>query len=47
MFVSEEEAARHGLDFLAITDHNTTSHYDEERELQPYFDKLLLIPDAR
>jgi hypothetical protein len=44
LFVSVEEAARHGLDFLAITDHNTTSHYDEERELQPYFDKLLLIP---
>jgi hypothetical protein len=44
MFVSVEEAARHGLDFLAITDHNTASHYDEERELQPYFDKLLLIP---
>ena len=44
LFVSVKEAARHGLDFLAITDHNTTSHYDEERELQPYFDKLLLIP---
>ena len=44
VFVSVEEAAHHGLDFLAITDHNTTSTYDEERELQPYFDKLLLIP---
>jgi hypothetical protein len=44
LFVSVEEAARHGLDFLAITDHNTTSHYNEEREMQPYFDKLLLIP---
>jgi hypothetical protein len=44
LFISVEEAARHGLDFLAITDHNSTSHYNEERELQPYFDKLLLIP---
>ena len=44
LFVSVEEAAHHGLDFLAVTDHNTTSTYDEERELQPYFDKLLLIP---
>ncbi len=44
LFVSVEQAARHGLDFLAITDHNTTSQYESERELQPYFDKLLLIP---
>ena len=35
---------RRGLDFIAITDHNTTSQYDDERELQPYFDKLLMIP---
>ena len=39
-----EAAARRGLDFIAITDHNATSHYDAMRELQPYFDKLLLIP---
>ena len=44
LFLSVEQAARHGLDFLAITDHNTTSLYNEERELQPYFDRVLLIP---
>ena len=44
VFLSVQQAAQHGLDFLAITDHNTTSTYNEERELQPYFDKLLLIP---
>ncbi len=44
LFLTAEAAARRGLDFIAITDHNTTSQYDGERELQPYFDKLLLIP---
>ena len=44
LFLTVEAAARRDLDFVAITDHNTTSHYDDERELQPYFDKLLLIP---
>jgi hypothetical protein len=39
-----EAAARRGLDFIAISDHNTTSQYDAMRELQPYFDKTLLIP---
>jgi len=38
---------RRGLDFIAITDHNATSQYNPMRELQPYFDKLLLIPDAK
>lgn len=37
-------AAARGLDFIALTDHNTTAHYDEMRELQGSFDKLLLIP---
>jgi len=37
-------AARRGLDFIAITDHNATSQYGAMRELQPYFDKVLLIP---
>jgi hypothetical protein len=27
-----------------VTDHNATSHYEALRELQPYFDKLLIIP---
>jgi predicted metal-dependent phosphoesterase TrpH len=44
VFVTAETAVRRGLDFIAITDHNTTSQYDAERELQPYFDKLLFIP---
>jgi hypothetical protein len=39
-----EAAVRRGLDFIAITDHNATSQYDAMRELQPYFNKLLLIP---
>ncbi|HEY3706841.1 MAG TPA: CehA/McbA family metallohydrolase [Terracidiphilus sp.] len=44
LFLTAEAASRRGLDFIAITDHNTTSHYDGERELQGYFDKLLLVP---
>ncbi len=44
VFVTAQAAAAHGLDFIAITDHNATSQYDEMRELQPYFDRLLLIP---
>ena len=44
VFVTAEAAVRRGLDFIAITDHNTTSHYDAIRELQPYFDKLLFLP---
>jgi hypothetical protein len=44
VFVSVQTAAAHGLDFIAITDHNADSQYDAERELQPYFDHVLLIP---
>jgi hypothetical protein len=44
LFLTVEAAVRRGLDFIAISDHNTVSHFDDERELQPYFDKLLLIP---
>jgi len=44
VFFTADAAARRGLDFIAVTDHNTTAHYDALRELQPYFDKLLLIP---
>jgi hypothetical protein len=39
-----ESAARKGLDFIAITDHNAMSHIHAMRELQPAFDRLLLIP---
>ncbi|TCM16152.1 hypothetical protein EDF56_108141 [Novosphingobium sp. PhB165] len=39
-----EAAAARGLDFIAVTDHNTTAQYDALRELQPAFDQLLLVP---
>ncbi len=44
VFVTMQAAARRGLDFAAITDHNTTSQFNTMRELQPYFDRLLLLP---
>lgn len=39
-----ETAADKGLDFIAVTDHNTISQADALRELQPAFDKILLVP---
>lgn len=39
-------AADAGLDFIAVTDHNTSSHFSGLREIQPWFDRLLLIPGA-
>ncbi|WP_426662036.1 CehA/McbA family metallohydrolase [Rhodanobacter aciditrophus] len=44
LFLTVQAAVKRGLDFIAITDHNTTSQLDAMRELQPYFDRLLLIP---
>jgi hypothetical protein len=44
LFFTAQNAASRGLDFIAITDHNAMSQYDAMRELQPYFDRLLLIP---
>ena len=44
VFLTAEAASARELDFIAVTDHNTDSHYDALRELQPYFDKLLFIP---
>lgn len=44
LYKTVEVAASRKLDFIAISDHNTTSQYNQERELQPYFDHLLLIP---
>ncbi len=44
VFVNAQTAAARGLDFIAIADHNADSQYDAERELQPYFDRVLLIP---
>ena len=44
LFLTAQAATARGLDFIAITDHNTTSQANAIRELQPYFDGLLLIP---
>ncbi|MGC1304008.1 MAG: CehA/McbA family metallohydrolase [Caulobacteraceae bacterium] len=44
LYRTVEAAVTHGLDFIAMSDHNTGSHYDAMRELQPAFDTLLLIP---
>jgi hypothetical protein len=44
LFFTADAAARRGLDFIAITDHNASSQYNTMRELQPYFDNVLLIP---
>jgi hypothetical protein len=44
LYKTVESAVRRGLDFIAISDHNTVSQYDAMRELQPYFDALLLLP---
>ncbi len=44
VFFTAQTAAQRGLDFIAITDHNAMSQYESMRELQPYFDRLLLIP---
>jgi hypothetical protein len=43
LFKAVEAARARGLDFIAITDHNTVSHFNEVRELAPYFDRMLLI----
>lgn len=42
-FKTLEAAAARGLDFVAVTDHNTTSHFEALRELAPYFDDLLIL----
>lgn len=44
LFRSLEAAAARGLDFVAVTEHNTTSHIQALAEAQPYYDDLLLIP---
>ena len=44
LFLSVQTAAARGLDFIATTDHNADSQYNAMRELQPYFDRVLLIP---
>lgn len=38
-----EAAASQKLDFLAVTDHNTQATFNEMEQVQPYYDRLLLI----
>lgn len=44
LFRTLEAAAARDLDFVALTEHNTTGHAAAMRELEPYFDEMLLIP---
>jgi hypothetical protein len=44
LFLTLDAAAERGLDFVVFTEHNTHSHGRELTALQPYFDRLLLIP---
>lgn len=44
LFRSVETAVGRGLDFIAVTDHNTVSQMVAIRELQPAFERILLIP---
>ncbi len=43
-FLTLDAAKAAGLDFIAVTDHNTVSQNNELRELQAYYDTLLVIP---
>ncbi|GIK49464.1 MAG: CehA/McbA family metallohydrolase [Hyphomonadaceae bacterium] len=43
VFRTLEAAAARGLDFIAVTDHNTVSHLQSLRELSAYFDTLAII----
>ena len=43
LFRVAESAAERGLDFVALTEHNATTHAQALSELQPYFDDLLLM----
>lgn len=44
LFLSLQAATRQGLDFVAVTEHNTVSHLEELARHQAWFDRLLLIP---
>ncbi len=44
LFKTLDAAVARGLDFVAVTEHNTTSHFQAMAELQPAYDDLLLIP---
>jgi hypothetical protein len=43
-FRTLEAAKRAGLDFIAVTEHNAASHHSVLRELQAYYDTMLIIP---
>jgi predicted metal-dependent phosphoesterase TrpH len=43
VFKTLEAASARKLDFIALSDHNTGSHFNDLRELAPYFDRLLLL----
>ena len=43
VFKTLEAASARKLDFIAVSDHNTVSHFNALRELAPYFDRLLLL----
>jgi hypothetical protein len=38
-----DAAVRAGLDFVALTDHNTASHWLDVDRLQPFYDRLLIL----
>lgn len=44
VFRTLDAAIARGLDFVAVTDHNTNAHFQALAELQPHYDRLLLIP---
>jgi len=44
LFKTLEAATARGLDFVAVSDHNTSAHFQDLAELQGYYDDLLLIP---
>jgi hypothetical protein len=44
LFFTAQQAVNRGLDFIALSDHNTVSQANDIRELQPYFDRLLMMP---
>lgn len=44
VFRTLEAAAARGLDFVAVSDHNTPAHFQDLAELQGFYDDLLLIP---
>jgi hypothetical protein len=43
-FRTLDAAVARGLDFVAVTDHNTPSHFQDLAELQGAYDALLVIP---